>query len=263
MLGGKRSNFKDLSDGKATDFRFQHDARWHDNYSVMTIFDNGAEDGNFIGEYSRGMRIAVDQEAMTATLLNEYINPHKIYGVSQGSLQVLPNGNVLLGYGNTGAMTEFSQDGTVLCDVHFGPEALFGTGGIQSYRIFKFDWVGNPTTSPDVRILYPNETDHAELYVSWNGATEVAEWILQVADNIESSKWEIVGSIAKAGFETMFNLDQKLNGGFVRVLGVDRKGIVLGQSEAWKFEPEKVALKMITPVRLLLAPPRIPLRGLI
>jgi hypothetical protein len=248
VLGGKRNNFKDLSDGNATKFAYQHDARWHDDFSTITLFDNGAEDGNLVEEYTAGLRIAVDQEAMTATLLTKYINPQKIYGVSQGSLQVLDNGNVLMGYGNTGAMTEFSQDGTVLCDVHFGPQANFGSGDIQSYRTFKADWVGNPTTKPEVCILHPNETDDAQLYVSWNGATEVAEWVLQSTDKTEGSEWKIVSSITKAGFETMFTLD-KVDQPYVRVLGVDRNSNVLGTSEAWDIAQEKT-LEITTLVRL-------------
>jgi hypothetical protein len=247
VLGGKRNNFKDLSDGKATNFAYQHDARWHDDLSTITLFDNGAADGHLVKEYSAGLRIAVDQEAMTATLLAEYINPQKIFGLSQGSLQVLNNGNVLVGYGNTGAMTEFSQDGSVLCDVHFGPQVNFGSGDIQSYRTFKAAWIGHPTTKPEVRILHPNETDYSQLYVSWNGATEVADWVLQSGDKTDGSGWDIVSSITKSGFETMFILD-KVDQPYVRILGIDSVGNVLGTSEAWDIAQDRT-VDISTPVR--------------
>lgn len=240
VLGGKRNNFKDLSNGKATDFVYQHDARWHDDFSTITIFDNGGKDGYKVAEYSRGMRIAIDQEAMTATLVTEYINPQKIHGISQGSLQVLPNGHVLAGYGNSGAMTEFADNGTVLCDVHFGPGDFFGHGDVMSYRIFKFDWVGRPSTNPEIGIVHNNETHEAQLYVSWNGATEVANWILQAANEAENPQWDIVGSVAKDGFEAMFSLSDT-SPTYVRVLAVDRKGHILGRSDAWNWMQGEMA----------------------
>ena len=239
VLGGKRNNFTDLSDGKATGFMYQHDARWHDKYTTITIFDNAAEDGHIVGPYTRGMRIKIDQKKMTAELVNEYVNPQHIFGVSQGSMQVMDNGHVLLGYGNTGAMTEFAANGIVLCDMHFGPQAYFGSGDIQSYRVFKFNWVGKPTTKPDVQILHNKEDNTTNLYVSWNGATEVAKWVLEGADEVGDKRWETIEELAKEGFETTFSIMSDAPT-YVRVKGLDSRGKVLGEGPRWNWKQREV-----------------------
>lgn len=241
VLGGKRNMFKDLSDGKATGFMYQHDARWQDGYTTITLFDNGAEDGHWVEPYTRGIRIRVDQETMTAELVNEYVNPNHIFSISQGSLQVLPNGNVLMGYGNTGAMTEYASNGTVLCDVHFGPQAWFGSGDIQSYRTYKFDWVGRPDTKPDVQIEPSSdpESNLTSLYVSWNGDTEVRRWVVEGTDEVEGGSWNVMEDEERDGFETQL-LIQPGAPHYVRVKGLDRNGEVLGESNPSNWKQEKV-----------------------
>ncbi|EKG10517.1 Arylsulfotransferase [Macrophomina phaseolina MS6] len=240
VLGGKRNAFADLSDGRATDFAWQHDARWHANNTQITLFDNGAEAGLYTAERSRGLRLAVDQANMTVSLLREYVNPHHpIISSSQGSLQVLPNGNVLLGYGYNGAYTEFSENGAVLCDTHFGPEARFEQGEVQSYRVQKAKWVGRPAAKPDIKV------EGSSVYASWNGATEVHRWVLQDADyaqldGAESGEagfegeigeaWWPVQTVEKAGFETELRFGVGARR-YVRVVALDREGRILGASE--------------------------------
>ena len=46
---------------------------------------------------------------------------------------------------------------------------------MQSYRTYKFPWIGLPRTPPKIAV----SDDGQELYMSWNGATEVAEWVVQ------------------------------------------------------------------------------------
>ena len=233
--------FTDLSEGKATGFMYQHDARWADDYTSITLFDNGAEDGNWVEPFTRGIRVKIDQEAMTAELVNEYVNPNHIFGVSQGSLQVLDNGNVLMGYGNTGAMTEYAGNGTVLCDVHFGPQAWFGSGDIQSYRIYKFDWIGRPDGKPDVSILPSKdpESNLTRLFISWNGDTEVKRWVLEGTDEVERGAWRVIDDLEREGFETLFMIEER-DPHFVRVKGLDKYGKYLTESDPWNWKQEMV-----------------------
>lgn len=231
VLGGKRNMFADLSGGNATNFAFQHDARWDNDYKEITLFDNS--DVGRLSEKSnpRGMRIKVDQKAMTATLLAEYRNPHRIASESQGSVQTLPGGNVVVGFGFAGAFTEFSRAGTPLCDTHYGPEANFGSGDVQSYRVLKFAWRGYPATDPDLAVA----RDDALLwraYASWNGATEVTQWVLQGTDDEaprEGSAWSVVERRLRDGFETDFVLEAG-HPRYLRVVGLDYKGNALGTS---------------------------------
>lgn len=61
VLGGKKNNFKDLSDGKATALAWQHDARWTANHTGITLFDNGARYGlRPSAPSSRAVHISLD-----------------------------------------------------------------------------------------------------------------------------------------------------------------------------------------------------------
>ncbi|KAH6673390.1 ASST-domain-containing protein [Halenospora varia] len=240
VLGGKRNMFTDLSDGQATNFAYQHDARWNDDFTVVSLFNNAIDDGHTnIAPYTRGMRIKLDQEKMTAELVGEYINPHHIKAVSQGSFQNLPNGNVFMGYGNTAAFTEYSSNGMALCDAHFGPQHLYGTGNVQSYRAYKFEWHGFPITNPDIKIL-SDDSDNWNVYTSWNGATEIRTLILQGASNSEdSTSWEDLEVVTKTTFETAFQI-YELYPRYMRVLWLDEKDMVLGVSNPLDAVEEKV-----------------------
>ena len=68
---------------------------------------------------------------MTVSLVKAYPHPHAKIAMSQGNMEVLPNGNVFVGWGSTGYASEFTVDGTVLLDADF-------TGSIQSYRCFRY-----------------------------------------------------------------------------------------------------------------------------
>jgi hypothetical protein len=232
--------FEDLSGGNATNFAYQHDARWSDDHTTVTLFDNGRDDDRAERDYTRGLRIKLDQEKMTAELVAEYINPNHIFSISQGSFQTLENGNSLMGYGNTPAITEYSWNGTVLCDVHYGPQNRFGAGDSQSYRVYKYEWHGWPTKEPDVKIL-KNEVGEWTIYVSWNGATEVVHWVLQGAVNPETDDedWEDLEGIDKVGFETEFEIEASYPI-FLRIIGLDAKGEVLGFSTTLDVRAEKV-----------------------
>jgi hypothetical protein len=242
IMGGKRNMFQDLSDGKATDFAYQHDARWSDDHTI-TMFDNGVDDGHPNLADTRGLRLKVDEEKMTAEVVAEYKNPHGIHGISQGSFQTLPNGNGFLGYGNTAAFTEYSHDGKVLCDVHFGAESRFGAGEVQSYRVYKYSWHGWPTNDPEVAILQ-NDSGKWSFYVSWNGATEVKEWVLQGSDSEENNEgWVDLERILKEGFETEFDIDSAYPQ-YIRVLGLDSSFNILGVGGSLDLTLEKVVFNI-------------------
>lgn len=232
-LGGKENMFKDLSNGHATDFTWQHHARWHAN-NTISIFDNAKSTNGgrkYIGDHSRGMLIQIDTEAMTARLLHDYSDPqHYKLSESQGSMQVMEDsGKVLVDYGFLPTFTEFAPTGEVLCDVRFGPWLVWQTGMVTTYRTFKSTkWVGRPWYAPNV---YLRPSDDV-LYVSWNGATEVVRWVLQGAD------WEGVGkeayldldAQAKDGFEGAFDLQDGMPR-YLRVAALDGNGHVLKHSE--------------------------------
>ncbi|KAI2468128.1 ASST-domain-containing protein [Annulohypoxylon bovei var. microspora] len=249
ILGGKRNMFRDLSNGTATNFAFQHDARWSGN-DTITIFDNGVDDAHRDIADTRGLKLRVNEQDMTVEVVTEYFNPHKIHGISQGSFQSLSNGNVLLGYGNSAAFTEYASNGDVLCDTHFGPESRFGSAEVQSYRVYKYEWHGWPRTIPS-SALRINSARSWSFFVSWNGATEVSKWILQGSNssNTTEEEWTELNRTRRMGFETAFEI-RKSYPSYLRAVAVHSEGHMLGVSEPLDVQAikEEVSPDLISPL---------------
>jgi hypothetical protein len=166
--------------------------------------------------------------AYTVRVIKSYINPKKVRSSSQGSVQVIPQDGrdpkVFVGYGLNAVWTEFDADGTVLCDVHYGADVSWERGDIQSYRTYKFPWTGQPLKRPSVDI----SDDEVEVYVSWNGATDVVDWILQCAEERTDDEraWADVVRLPKSGFETVIPIPQNSMGAsrFLRVIAIGEAG---------------------------------------
>ena len=217
-LGGKKSDFEM---GPGTRTAFQHDARRQPD-GTITIFDNGAAPK--VHEQSRGIVLEVDEDSMTATLVREYTHPDKLLAGSQGNLQVLPNGNVFIGWGSQPFFSEYNGDGELLFDASF-------MGKAESYRAFRFPWSGHPSDQPAVAAERASE-DEVTLRASWNGATEVATWRALAGPG--SDRLERVGSAApREGFETAITVNTAEP--YVGVQARDRSGRVLGTSKAVKL----------------------------
>ena len=105
---------------------------------------------------------------MSASLVREYRHPDKQYADAAGNVQVLPNGNVFVGWGRALAISEFSKDGKLLFDARLLREN-------KSYRAFRFPWSGQPTDDPAM-VAELGAEDEVTIYASWNGATEVVTW---------------------------------------------------------------------------------------
>ena len=129
-LGGKRSDFQM---GPGTRFAWQHDARHQDEGRQISIYDNSAAPP--VGPHSRALVIALDRRNRSARLVREYVHPRRLLSPFMGNAQVLPNGNVVVGWGGLPYITEFRPGG----GVHFDAR-LPGAG--QNYRAFRLPWVG-------------------------------------------------------------------------------------------------------------------------
>ncbi|QMW43667.1 hypothetical protein G4B11_007037 [Aspergillus flavus] len=233
-LGGKNNDFTDLSDGAATNFSWQHHARFRDNGTAITIFDNASRGAGAPELPSRGLYLDIDQENMTVKVRHEYWNPDPISSQSQGSVQLLTssNGNtkVLVGYGHIPTWTEYASNGTVLCNTHFG--AASGDGNIMSYRVLKYPWVGHPTTSPDISAY--NYTAAA----SWNGATEVVTWALEGADSPNPKTYTFIAAVPKSGFETVIPIPADTESTYIRAHGLNSTGHILGTTKLVRWDPD-------------------------
>ncbi|KAK5169755.1 uncharacterized protein LTR77_005733 [Saxophila tyrrhenica] len=226
-LGGHSKDFKDLSHGKATEHQWQHNARWVDEEKgILSFMDNGAAGPLHVdAPCSKGTMVQLDTENMTATLLHSYVSPNKVRAASQGNLQVINDDQVLVGWGATAAYTEFTMDGTPLCEVHYSAGLLFWFERWKSYRVHRhFGWVGKPDWPPSARVK------GGRVYVSWNGATEVKFWELQGVKK-EGGKWESVETTEKQGFEDSFALPSKAEFVHYRIAALDSEKNVLHHSE--------------------------------
>ncbi|KAJ4288161.1 hypothetical protein N0V90_012178 [Kalmusia sp. IMI 367209] len=221
-LGGKQSDFTIASDAV---FAFQHDARWVDEeQTLMTIFDNGPTD---FRNYSRGLLLNVAQNEKTVRLIHEFYNGAQTFGQFMGSLQTIDPGNnetnYLVGYGSEPFFAEFDKDGNLLLDVQFG-----STNVVTNYRAYKLPWQGKPLTKPDI---HWNKNDN-KAYLSWNGATDIEQWIVYTANATNGSTWLRAASASRTGFETTFDLENITLNKYIRAKAVNGSGEALGWTQA-------------------------------
>jgi Arylsulfotransferase (ASST) len=216
-LGGKYSDFH-MGAGVRT--ALQHDARYNSD-GTITIFDNG--NVNRVDQ-SRGIVLEVDEDKMSATLVGEYTHPDRLLSDTQGNVQVLPNGNVFVGWGSAPFFSEFDHHGKLLFHAAFPTED-------ETYRAFRFQWYGQPTDDPAVAAESGPE-DRVTIYASWNGATEVTTW--QVLAGSAPDQLEPIASAPRQGFETVITVHTTEP--YVGLQAVNGSGNVLGTSKAIKPE---------------------------
>lgn len=112
-------------------FKMQHDVRYHGN-NLISLFNNGS--GTDPDPWSSSVFYAIDDENMTATMMERYYNDPAVFGDIMGNCQLLDNGNIVTGWGradNGIETTEFSPDGTSEMQI---------TIPYTVYRSFKFQW---------------------------------------------------------------------------------------------------------------------------
>ena len=218
-LGGKRSSFH-MEEGST--FWFQHHITPL-TATTVSIFDDGGAPPQKESQ-SRGILLGLDTQSMRATLKKAYTHPAGLAAANQGSMQVLADGRVLVGWGNMPYFSEFAADGTLLLDGQFPV-------GDQSYRAFTADWTGHPTDKPAVAARV-NPAGGSVVYASWNGATEVDTWTVLAGNS--AGALSRVGSQRRSGFETAITVNTV--GPFFAVTAQDSQGRTLGQSATVQVE---------------------------
>jgi hypothetical protein len=214
-LNGKKSDFQIESDAQ---FSFQHHAR-HQPGSRISLFDDGGGPPD-IDARSRGMVLQLDPAARSATLVHEYLPDPAYLSTSQGGVQVLPNGNVFVGWGSEPYWSEYTPDGRLLFDARL-PD------GAVSYRAFRFPWTGRPAERP-AAAAEPTEQGTVVVSMSWNGATQVARWTIRSGG--PSGPLRTVGRARANGFETRMDVVPGPDDTHVQVQALDTSGAVLAES---------------------------------
>jgi hypothetical protein len=214
-LGGKHSSFKM---GPGTQFQWQHDARLQRD-GTITLFDDGSDGDQTDATQSRGLRISLNFRTHRATLVHAYTNTPPLLSASQGNVQVLPDGNTFVDWGQQPYVTEFSKRGRQLFSVHF-------RSPLQTYRGYRFQWWGQPTTPPSLTAT--SASGATTLYASWNGATDVAGW--QVLAGPTPATLLPVEQFPSSSFETQMAVSS--TGPYFAVQALDIRGQVLATSSS-------------------------------
>ena len=218
-IGGKRS---DYTMGPGTPMIGQHQAILQPN-GTISVFDNGGSTHypTVPDRPSRGIVIRLDAPTQSVSLVREYLHPgQNLFSRSQGSMQVLPSGNVFIGWGGGNPnLTELTEDGQLAMESHIDPP------NDDTYRAYRLPWRAVPAAPPDV-IASTSQTG-TDVYASWNGATEVARW--QVLAGDDPANLEPAGKFDRTDFETRIRLPGAPK--YVAVRALDAAGGVLGTSQ--------------------------------
>ncbi len=185
-LGSNQNNFKW---GANASVAFQHDAIQQPDGSI-TMFDDGG--GPPTIHPARAVRISVNQKTKTATLVRQYTHSPSLTTLFEGNAQVLPNGDVFVGWGQQPYFSEFSASGKEIFDARF-------TSNTSSYRAYRMRWSGQPSTSPSIAAA-ANSDGTTEVWASWNGATTVSSW--RVLAGQSPGSLSPLTTARKGGFET-------------------------------------------------------------
>lgn len=214
-LGGLKSSFKM---GPGTETAWQHDGRILTDGEV-TFFDDGSNPP--IHSQSRGLRIALDFETRQARLVSAYIHSDPpLLAPSQGNMQMLPDGNALVGYGGVPAISEFAPRGSLLFDAHLPYDMSF-------YRAFRFPWSASPSSPPTVLANLNDTSEETIVHMSWNGATDVASWRVLAGES--PTTLEVQSEVPASGFESSTALPKKY--AYAAVQALDSASRVLGASK--------------------------------
>jgi Arylsulfotransferase (ASST) len=164
-----------------------------------------------VHEQSRGIVVDLDMDTIKATLVREYTHPEELLCTSQGNVQVLPNGNVFVGWGSEPFFSEYSKDGKLLFDARFAGASR------------------RPGEDPAVA-AEKGPKGKVTIYTNWNGVTEVTTW--RVLAGAGPGELEPVGFVPREGFETA--IEVRTDEPYVAVRAEDDSGRALGTNEAVK-----------------------------
>jgi hypothetical protein len=209
-LGGKRSDYRM---GPGTRFWWQHDARRRTD-GTITLFDDGAAPPR--AKRSRALALRLDGKA--ATVAREVTHPQGLLATSQGNAQFLADGRVVVGWGAEPYVSEFDGRGKLMFDARLPKD-------VDTYRAYRFAWSGRPATRPAIAVRR-KDLDENDVYASWNGATNVAAWVVLAGD--DDGALHAIAHVPKSGFETRIRVRR----GFARyaVRALDGSGQTLDTS---------------------------------
>lgn len=196
-LGGSHPDIEQTN----YNFSAQHDARFrqeNDTTTVLSLFDNASDRYTNTSSISSGMLVSIDHGTNYSTLIRQYAAPGDVpLSWSQGNMQILPNKNVIVGWGSVPAISEHLEDGT---PVFF---ATVEDPLSMNYRWHKSNWTGEPADPPSLKTYSESPMSGTTFWMSWNGATEVDYWNIYATTNT-SEEFTHLDYADRIGFETTY-----------------------------------------------------------
>jgi len=208
--GGK----SDFRVGPRARFTGQHDVRRLSNGEI-SLFDNAGVPGRHAASVLI-LKLKGKGRKRRAVRVARYRNPDHAASAATGGAQVLPDGNVLAGWGNTDSLTEFSPEGKVL---------FHARQGSSSYRARKVEWAGIPNGRPAIASRR-GKGDEVTVYASWNGAGNIARW--EVLTGSDTDHLALAASADWRNLETAIAVPSV--DGKIQVVAYDESGRELGRS---------------------------------
>lgn len=249
-LGGNMSDFTMDAD---VPFYWQHHVQIRAEIAteiVISVFDNAGEDidRNLAIPQSRsiGKIITLNTLAMTAKILRKFPRPDGHRSTKLGSLQTLGSdprtANVFIDWAEKGFISEYAADDTLIM------EARLQSSRMSTYRAYKHAFIGKPSDRPVLKVLpiaYGQEVA-STFYVSWNGATEVAQWVFHGSVDGANTTFEKLATVKKNGFETSWVTPRSF--GYAYVEALDRSGNVLNTSTTFTVPvTDKACYRVVYP----------------
>ncbi|KAK3709516.1 hypothetical protein LTR37_010889 [Vermiconidia calcicola] len=239
-FGGTKSDFEHIDGFK---FSRQHNIRYrggNETHTIISFLDNakGIDSIEETNPFSRGLLVALDESSdpMTAKIIANYDHPmtEDRLAFRRGNYQPLDNGNVFMCWSERALQSEHAADGRILMQARLEPKWL-GT-----YRAYKFEFVGLPKDPPDVvgdTVVVEQEgggrtETKTEVWVSWNGATEVHSWRL-FKTTARGKPRVLVDAVEKDGFENKLGYDGYAQ--YIIAEALAQNDTVLGQSKILKI----------------------------
>jgi hypothetical protein len=137
---------------------------------------------------------------------------------AEGSMQLLPSGNVFVGWGFSPAFSEYTPAGRQIFTGRF-------RSPVHSYRAYRDHWTGEPISPPSIDVTAASG-DKLTVYASWNGATQVARW--RVLAGASKTALRPVAEAPRSGFETGIAVDSRRP--YVEVQALAASGRLLATS---------------------------------
>jgi hypothetical protein len=214
-LGGKRSDFAIETGAR---FAWQHDAQGL-GPGTITVFDNGAAVFEDITErqtqpQSRGLVLSVREADRVVRRVHAYHHSPPLSTNGFGSVQVLPDGDVVIGWGNYPAFGRYRTGGAPLQELRMPL-------GFSSYRAFRAPWQASPAERPVVGFRPHRSKRRTTLYASWNGATGVTAW--EAWAGVRPTSMRRLGTVKSEGFETRVEIPAGHRYAAVKAIGRDAK----------------------------------------